>query len=217
MADDLVVILESFNRKERFFLISHALGAMKFPLTDSFQEQLEKNNIEVPRDPKNALIAMDYHLDWLHAALILADEGEDGISEFSNEGREGHIIEGTPEDVDLLVAFQANGIFHLILVEAKGYFGWDKGQLSSKANRLRKIFGDDGKMWRGVRPHFYTVGPKKPPTELDCTPPKWMLKEDGKLRWLPMALPERRTVSRCEEGNNGYRKFRIGKVRRRGE
>ena len=214
---DLIEILESFNRKERFFLIAHALGLQSnsgepaFSLSRCFREQLNtKISLEIPQDSKDVFVAMDYHLDWLQAALILAHTSQDEKSKFCNEGEEGQVIEGTQEDVDLLVAFRVSGTFHLILVEAKGYFGWDKGQLSSKADRLRKIFGDEGKKWCDVQPYFCTVGPKEP-SRLDPDPPKWMLK-DGKIQWLHMGLPKRRLVSRCDEDGGAYQNFRIRRV-----
>ena len=214
---DLIKILESFNRKERFFLIAHALGLHSdsgepaFSLSDSFREQLSATiDVAIPPDPEKVFVAMDYHLDWLQAALILAHTNQDANSQFSNAGE---VIEGTQEDVDLLVAFQDSKKFHLILVEAKAYSGWTNKQLSSKATRLRKIFGDDGKKWPGVQPYFYTIGPKESEA-LDPKPlPGWMLNADGKLQWLPLPLPvERRVVVRRDQDGDAYRNFQIKKV-----
>ena len=112
---NLIKILESFNRKERFFLIAQALGCSNggepaFSLSDSFRqlldEKLELTNIgaAIPQEPAMVFVAMDYHLDWLQAALILAHTSQDEKFEFDNEGQ---IIMGTQEDVDLLVAFKA--------------------------------------------------------------------------------------------------------------
>ena len=214
---DLIKILESFNRKERFFLIAHALGLHSgsgepaFSLSDSFREKLNKKiDVAIPPDPENVFVAMDYHLDWLQAALILAHTNQDANSKFSNAGE---VIEGTQEDVDLLVAFQDSEKSHLILVEAKAYSGWTNKQLSSKATRLRKIFGDDGKKWPGVQPYFYTIGPEKSEA-LDPKPlPGWMLNADGKLQWLRLPLPmERRVVVRSDQDGDAYRNFQIKKV-----
>ena len=61
---DLLELLESFNRKERFFLVSQAVG--RFQLSDDFRRELgEEINLKIPR---GAFTAMDYHLDWLTAA-----------------------------------------------------------------------------------------------------------------------------------------------------
>ena len=62
---DLLKILESFNRKERFFLIAQALGQYskgvgqekkpEFTLCEEFRADLsEKVNIEVPKEPKKS-------------------------------------------------------------------------------------------------------------------------------------------------------------------
>ncbi len=213
---DLIAILESFNRKERFFLIAHALGLHSkarepaFSLSDCFREQLnEKIDVTIPTDPEKVFVAMDYHLDWLQAALIFAHAKQDGNSPFPNEGKEGRVIEGTQEDIDLLVAFKAGDQFHLILVEAKAYSGWTNKQLSSKATRLRRIFGEYGREWRDVQPHFCAIGHKES-KGLDLEPlPKWML-HDGELHWLHLELPrERRLVRRCDREGDGYRNFKI--------
>ena len=126
---DLIKILESFNRKERFFLLAQALGCSHsgepaFSLSDSFRKQLNANiDVAIPEEPAMVFVAMDYHLDWLQAALTLADS-QDGKSKFSNKDEKGPVIEGTQKDVDLLVAFEAGETFHLILVEAKAYSDW---------------------------------------------------------------------------------------------
>ena len=124
---NLIKILKSFNRKERFFLIAHALGLHSnsgepaFSLSNCFREQLNtKFDLKIPQDSEDVFVAMDYHLDWLQAALILAHTSQGEKSKFCNQGKEGQVITGTQEDVDLLVAFQVSGTFHLILVEAKG-------------------------------------------------------------------------------------------------
>ena len=221
---DLIEILESFNRKERFFLVAQALGCSNsgepaFSLSGSFREQLDKiiEPTAIPEDPAKVFVAMDYHLDWLQAALVLAHTSQDEKSKFCNEGKEGQIIKGTQEDVDLLVAFKAGETFHLILVEAKAYSGWTNDQLSSKAKRLRTIFGEDGKKWSDVQPYFCVMSPKESERlKRECLP-KWMLDNDNddNLRWLPLRLPKskRRVVSRDEKyEKDKYRKFEIRPV-----
>ena len=222
---DLLKILESFNRKERFFLVAQALGCSNsagepaFSLSDSFRKELNANIDVVIPEPEAVFVAMDYHLDWLQAALILAHTSQDEKSKFCNEGKEGQIIKGTQEDVDLLVAFKAGETFHLILVEAKAYSSWTNKQLSSKAKRLRTIFGEDGKKWSDVQPYFCVMSPKESEgLKRECLP-KWMLDNDNdnddKLRWLPLRLPKskRRVVSRDEKyKKDRYRKFEIRPV-----
>ena len=236
---DLIEILESFNRKERFFLVAQALGCSNsgepaFSLSGSFREELNKiiEPTAIPEEPAMVFVAMDYHLDWLQAALILAHTSQDEKSKFCNEGKEGQVIEGTQRDVDLLVAFKDGETFHLILVEAKAYSDWTNDQLSSKAARLRTIFGEDGKKWNDVQPYFCVMSPDVQPYFCVMSPkeserlnrgpllsgplPKWMLDNKGKLQWLPLQLPKskRRVVSRYDKHKKGndYRKFEIRTV-----
>ena len=218
---DLIEILESFNRKERFFLVAQALGCSNsagepaFSLSDSFRKQLDEiiKPTAIPEEPAMVFVAMDYHLDWLQAALILAHTSQDEKSKFCNDGKEGQIIKGTQEDVDLLVAFKAGETFHLILVEAKAYSGWTNKQLLSKAERLRTIFGENGKKWSDVQPYFCVMSPKESEgLKLECLP-KWMLYNGDQLQWLPLQLPKskRRVVSRCDKVKDGddYQSFEI--------
>ena len=71
MLNSLEQRLASFNRKERFLLVGQALGNSAFTLGDTFRQQLAQVlQREVPED---AYCAMDYHLDWLFAALMWAE------------------------------------------------------------------------------------------------------------------------------------------------
>ena len=213
---DFIEILESFNRKERFFLIAQALGLHAdcgkpaFSLSDSFREQLNtKFDLKIPQGSENVFVAMDYHLDWLQAALSLTYQSPDEDSVFPNEGK---VIEGTQQDIDLLIAFRAGKKFHLILVEAKAYSGWTNKQMCSKAARLRKIFGEDGKKWPNVQPYFYAIGPQESDGLKTGSLPEWMLNADRKLKWLHLKLPQkRRIVVRRDRDKDGkaYRKFRV--------
>jgi len=75
----LETALEQFNRKERFWLLSDAVG-IGFKLHEEFRSTLEKTiSVRIPRDP---WWAFDYHLDWLCAVLLTpnygaADNGQD--------------------------------------------------------------------------------------------------------------------------------------------
>ena len=65
--------------------------------------------------PRN-FVGLDYHLDWLVAALTCAAEGKwRGIRRNDED-----LVHGSQEDVDLLVAFQKDELAHIIMIEAKG-------------------------------------------------------------------------------------------------
>ena len=187
----LIELLESFNRKERFFLISQAVG--EFQLSHDFGRELAKAiKVDVPH---GAFTAMDYHLEWLTAALHAYECGDvDKI--FDNPLQQ--VIKGNQEDADLLVAFEGSGDWHIVLIEAKGATGWTNAQMQSKASRLGQIFGFEGDRYPGVVPHFCLVSPR-PPQQLKASAwPRWMSNDDGSYIWFPLKFPgRRRMVTRC--------------------
>lgn len=204
---DLIEILESFNRKERFFLIAQALNGRwenpAFTLSPEFSKELgEKVGVCIPE--KDVFVGMDYHLDWLAASLAKWESvkaGKVDESVFPNPGQE--VVEGNQEDIDLLVAFDCGGQYHLILVEAKayegnGYASFDRSQLKSKSDRLDKIFDKAGQKYPGVTPHFCLMSPKCP-TPRSPYPWPW-----DKAKWLQLSVPdksERRVVERYDKDN----------------
>ena len=182
----LLEYLESFNRKERFFLIGEALGNSDFWLSDDFRTRLgEAFGVAVPAD---ALVAMDYHLDWIHASLHLSLPGVDEEAVHCNTDS---IATGNQEDLDLLVAFEEGQITHILLIEAKAETGWSKKQMDSKSQRLGNNFGTDGIKYPFVKPHFCLMSPR-PPQQLNTnTWPSWMSR-DGIPIWLPLSVPNNR-------------------------
>ncbi len=189
---NLPELLESFNRKERFFLISQALGRSQ--LNDDFRAKLGRSvDLTIP---EGALIAMDYHLDWLTAALYAYKSGATG-GILDNPGQQ--VIKGNQEDIDLLIAFDEGEQAHVVLAEAKGVTGWKNDQMQSKADRLRVIFGPDGERYPGVVPHFCLLSPRIPQQLKTENWPRWMTKDDGSYCWLELKIPKGRVkVTRCD-------------------
>jgi hypothetical protein len=116
---------------------------------------------------------MDYHLDWLTAALEITRLGlnasdirfdsSTGVPPFER-GPSGR-INGTQEDVDLLVAFPSadTGRTVLVMIEAKSDTSWGTSQLTSKGERLRKILGEAENEWGEiVQPYFLLTSPREP-------------------------------------------------------
>lgn len=116
--------------------------------------------------PECVFAGMDYHLDWLFAALKLAcvDRDITACPEFEiphydvPDGYTGASLQpviGRNEDVDLLVLFrQRNGgasgeKLTLFLIEAKGIADVDKHQLARKLIRLERIQCDSGPAHEG--------------------------------------------------------------------
>ena len=205
----VIEYLESFNRKERFFLVGAALGNKQFQLGAAFRERVGAEF--GPDIPEDAFVAMDYHLDWIQASVYLPREGSSGAQVYSNAAG---LIMGNQEDVDLIVAFVASGTTHLIMLEAKAYGSWDNKQMSSKADRLYRIFGSDGDAVLEVVPHYGLISPRRPERLETDRWPRWMLSPSGTPAWLELSLPPgRRRLTRCDAAGNpaqdgGYFKVR---------
>lgn len=202
--------LDKLNRKERFFLVGMALGKRKFELVSSFQQTLSsKFGISVP---DTAFAAMDYHLNWIFAAAAMTFHQPQRARVYSNVG---DIVDGTQEDVDLLVAFEdAMGINHLIMLEAKGVGAFDNKQLKHKMERFDAIFGADGlRFGDKVRPYFGLVSPHKPRNLHVDACPDW-LRVDGSIPWFEMPIPERLVLFGCDERGTANKDRKFWTVRR---
>jgi hypothetical protein len=206
----VIEYLERFNRKERFLLVGWALGNEKFLLGEKFREDLGRElGVSIPR---TAFVAMDYHLDWLYASLVLGTEGgeleshENPRTVVRRKGEKTRVIGATQEDIDLIIAYKDGDDCHIVILEAKGVTGWTNKQMESKAERLEAYFGKkkkDPKRWGGkVEPHFAIVSPKNRPVGLKTQNwPRWMLKENGQIPFIQMP-PLHRQLLRTTRWND---------------
>src|SRR5581483_7130104 len=97
---DAIDYLQRFNRKERFFLVGAALGNSGFSLSADFRASVGAAlDLQIPDD---AFVAMDYHLDWIYASLVLANRDGD-CGPYANSDR---LIRAQQADTDLLVAYR---------------------------------------------------------------------------------------------------------------
>lgn len=204
----LIEYLESFNRKERFFLVGEALGKPTFELSSRFRSRLGAAfDLSIPRD---ALVAMDYHLDWIYASLVLNAGGDESSVLPNDQG----FVTGSPEDVDLLVAYDDGQTVRLVLLEAKAETGWTNKQALSKAERFRQIFGEDGGAFGGVTPSFGLLSPRRPRHLKSERWPTWMTR-GGDPVWLPLTVPGgRRRVGRTDGQGKSSRSGSHFRVRR---
>lgn len=172
LASTLTRHLMRFNAKERDHLMRLAyLGEvapygsspMRF-LSPQFTALLQPVVKELGLgDSASCVFAgMDYHLDWLHAALTLTlthrdmdetldDDAHANTGPFPMEQapeiatardalyRDFRPVMGNQEDVDLLVVFADASRIALLLVEAKGAADFDRVQLARKLIRLDGI------------------------------------------------------------------------------
>jgi hypothetical protein len=121
-------------------------------------------------------------------------------------------IQGNQEDVDLLVAFEeANGVNHVLLLEAKLESPWSNKQMKSKAKRFAAIFDDAKRRAHDVGrddriiPHFALASAAiKPPENLDTTGwPSWMLADGTKPVHVQIQGPANALrVVRCDHNGN---------------
>lgn len=201
MASGLHETLVRFNRKERYILLEWALGATDFPLADDFRRHLHEHcDVQVP---ERAFVAMDYHLDWLYAAVELTfgtgkpDSPNPRPAPPKDHEPSEAALSFTQEDIDLLVVFvDHDGMHRVLLIEAKGYSGWSNPQLRHKARRLGAIFGPDGNHYkRNVQPQLILTGPKEPAGIKTDGWPDWA----AGYKFMPMPGPllDRRQVMRC--------------------
>ena len=201
MAHELLNLLKSLNRKERFFLVGDALGNPEFILSDNFQARLtEAIRIDIPPD---AWVAMDYHLNWLSGALhmyhyIDRARWDQPWSNWRTDGTQR--INGNQQDVDLIVGFEEDGVVCLVLIEAKLDSPWTNSAFESKAKRLKPIFEDaNGKpRYKDVKPLFVITSEREPRGLNTESCPAWMT-DGGKLRWMELnANDARRQLRRVD-------------------
>ena len=198
--EEIIVTLESFNRKERFHLLSNATGDNGFKLCDEFIGRIN-NRFDI-HIPENNFVAMDYHMDWIKAALTIVFESAEypnGI--YPNGSGKGRLNENQ-EDVDLLIGYCDKEKCHLIMLEAKAATGWTNKQLKSKAAKQEAIFYVSKVMiYPNVILHFALISPQKP-KNLDMTyswPSYWLDKEDD-INWLKLEMPDnQQRIVKCDE------------------
>ena len=183
----LINNLKAFNRKERFILLHKAIGFsdQSFRLGDAFRTELSES-LGIVEIPSDALVVMDYHLDWLQMAMYLtANPQPSGL--IPNPAKD--LVKGTQQDIDLLVAFELKRKTHVILVEAKGDTAWSNKQMSLKTDRLKHIFAEGRPGRDAVEPHFVIMSPKESKNEnFKATLDGMNLSGNGPV-WLPLPLP----------------------------
>lgn len=152
----LIERLRALNAKERYWLLRQALGHSFVPAPPFIAALAAAAGLPVP-DPvqqAQAFMAMDYHLNWIHAALSAEEfpsrprRRKDMPSNPCN-GLSGPdevwAIQDNQEDVDLLLAYPCTqaglSLVQIILVEAKAAMPLDPGQLKFKLRRLQHIVG----------------------------------------------------------------------------
>jgi hypothetical protein len=191
---DLTELLERFNRKERFIVFEQALtegGAAR--LNPRYRlllnEALDSKGVCVPERP--AFVAIDYHLNWLWAALEVGcgwwHETPELPMPLTHPTASAFMH--NQEDIDLLVVWDEAGTTHVLMVEAKAHSGWTNKQMASKVKRLQAIFGETGLSYPNVSPHLVLTSFAAPSGKLQVNGwPSWTT-NDGHVMYAPLNPP----------------------------
>jgi len=148
----LTQCLEVFNRKERYWLIRNCCGNgvdLSLPLSAEFIDKLNALKELKEINFSNAWWAMDYHIDWLIAALTLFQDQD--ANKIRNQN-EKYKISGTQEDFDFIICVENK----LIFIESKLSTGWDREQLDSKIERLK----DMEALFQNTEQYFILLSPE---------------------------------------------------------
>lgn len=175
MKDALVENLKLFNAKERDHLMRDAylgIGSeasevdyreTKRFLSAAFDEKLKEHiraGLELKGEAHCVFAGMDYHLDWIFAALWMATQnpawpnGTDATPVKMADHARDEVLDsmytdfrpvmGIQEDIDLLAVYKVDNTLVLLFVEAKGSAAFDRVQLARKLIRLDRILVDSG-------------------------------------------------------------------------
>jgi hypothetical protein len=192
----LVENLRSFDSHERGLLLDWATGS---PMT---LDKAVRDAIDVKigrKPPADAFVAIDYTLDWLYAATRWTLEP--AKCRYPQPWPAGGELSASPEDVDLVIAWEDQHGPHLVLLEAKGFTGWSNKQMVSKARRLDVIFGAG--LARDFDVHFILVGPAPSKGLKTQSWPDWM-RPGQRAHFLKISDPgPRRAVQRCNADGVG--------------
>jgi hypothetical protein len=195
--------LSRFNAKERFALIQRVLGVDFVPHDDFVAEILRE--CEIMADHRDVFCAMDFHLDWLYAALINKELNPDLRMPLVADKDFGAPVTGRQQDADFILCFtdEASDKTHLLLIEAKGVGSWDTKQIRSKLNQyraMREAFAANP----NVAPRLILMSQKDPNGKKAGPTLEFLrvideFKDFGKVVWLELPMPTTYAVVRCLE------------------
>lgn len=203
---DLIYYLKKFNRKERFFLIGQALGNPDFKLGSDFRKELSR--ILDIKIPVNAFVAMDYHLDWIYASLLLLR----GIQLREEILIDKISVNDNQEDIDLIVAFKQMNKYFIILIEAKGDTNWKNSQMKSKIPKLNIIFDLSKEYSEYLESFLVLMSPNRPEKLIYDDWDRWM-DNSNKPYCMRLKMPNEfyiiKRIGTPDIGNNDSKKFKI--------
>jgi hypothetical protein len=143
MSESLQQRLRRYNAKERGALVNHIFGGGEAKPTSTFMKQIAEH-CDIDGTPSNLFWAMDFHLDWLYAALANPEPNVPILTNSTSSGTP--VVTGSQEDIDFLLCFDGKApdgtgasTTYLILIEAKGVTSWGTSQMASKHRRFLQM------------------------------------------------------------------------------
>jgi hypothetical protein len=199
--------LSRFNAKERFALIQRVLGVTFAPHAGFMAEVLAKCNITIR--PENVFCAMDFHLDWLYAALMNENLVEGEPMSLAAGENDYFPVTGRQQDADFVMCFTdkaCNGappVTHLLLIEAKGVGSWDTQQIASKFNQYRAMRSAFARN-PNVRPQLILMSQKDPEENRTRQNSEFLgelqrFRDFGMPVWVHLPMEETLSVVRCND------------------
>jgi hypothetical protein len=197
--------LALFNAKEPFTLIQRVLGVKVEPHADFLHEILKACNITAK--PENVFCGMDFHLDWLYAALMINPLTEE-LLPLAPDATGQFPMTGSQLDADFVICFTEHdgagkAETHLLLIEAKGVGAWDTAQMMTKLKQYRAMKPAFERN-PGVRPRLILMSPKDPfesPTRQSggFLSALKSFEDFGEIRWIELKMEETFKVIRCND------------------
>lgn len=197
--------LSVFNAKERFALIQRVTGMSIAPSPAFLAETLQSCGIEA--NAGRVFCAMDYHLDWLYAALMKDQLDPEPMPLVADEYG-SFPVTGRQQDADFVMCFTAknadgNPVTHLLLIEAKGVGAWDSDQVAEKLKQYRAMRPAFARNPH-VCPRLVLMSPDDPRRKESRQSTRFRglladFKDFGEVAWVKMPMPETHMVNRLRD------------------
>ena len=176
---DIIANLKLLNAKERYHLFNLAIDKKELKIGKHFAKTIE-NLINVAIPDKH-FAAIDYHINWLYAALSIDVLNDNNEHEINNE-----IFKSNIEDVDLIIVFEKCEGYCIIMIEAKLTDCWTNNQVNSKITRLNTLF--DNIQENNIETYFILMSPMKSEGLVIENTKRW-LDAKNKPMWIKMESP----------------------------
>ncbi|MBP9154064.1 MAG: hypothetical protein KBF48_03905 [Xanthomonadales bacterium] len=167
--------LKPLNAKERDHLMRDAylgIGSAEVDidhgkttrfLSAEFDKRLKehiRHELKLTGEARCVFAGMDYHLDWIFAALWMATQNpawpysadstpvkmadHTRVENLDSMYTDFRPVMGIQEDIDLLAVYEVDDTLAIVFIEAKGSAAFDRVQLARKLIRLDRILVDSG-------------------------------------------------------------------------